>query len=101
MNLKIVKLVFDNYKMRFKQKKKSNFLFFIFLLKKDSLRKLTEDLNKRISELRDTTRIRDDDGDRTSRVREMEKELNSVLDENNVCRFFSRNKKKIFLLAIT
>jgi hypothetical protein len=87
--------------MRFKQKKKSNFLFFIFLLKKDSLRKLTEDLNKRISELRDTTRIRDDDGDRTSRVREMEKELNSVLDENNVCRFFSRNKKKIFLLAIT
>ncbi|CAF0890699.1 unnamed protein product, partial [Adineta ricciae] len=50
---------------------------------KDALKKLSEDLSKRISELRDTNRIREDDGERTSRVRAMEKELNNVLDENN------------------
>ncbi|CAF4409441.1 unnamed protein product, partial [Adineta steineri] len=48
----------------------------------DALNKLSEDLRKRVSELRDTNRIREDDGERTSRVRAMEKELNSVLDEN-------------------
>ncbi|CAF0721783.1 unnamed protein product [Adineta steineri] len=49
----------------------------------DALNKLSEDLRKRVSELRDTNRIREDDGERTSRVRAMEKELNSVLDENS------------------
>ena len=41
-------------------------------------------MNKRIADLRTTGRGKEDDGDRTSRVRTLERELNNVLDENNV-----------------
>ena len=37
--------------------------------------------------MRDSARNRDDDGERSSRVRNLERELNSVLDENNVWQF--------------
>jgi hypothetical protein len=74
-------------------KQKPLLYFFSFsCFQKDALKKLSEDLSRRITEIRGTNQIRDDDGERTSRVRAMEKELNSVLDENNVCLYsFSFN----------
>jgi hypothetical protein len=48
------------------------------------LKKLSEDLSKRVGELKNTSRLKDDDTDRTSRVRIIEKELNDVLNENSV-----------------
>jgi hypothetical protein len=60
-----------------------------FLLKRDGLKKIQDDLSKRIAELRESNRPRDDDGDRTSRIQAVERELNTVLGDYNVCRFFS------------
>ena len=37
-----------------------------------------------MDELKNVSRVRDDDTDRTSRVRAIEKELNDVLTENSV-----------------
>jgi len=44
---------------------------------------------------RPVNRTKDDDIDRTSRVRAMEKELNSVLDENNVRFVFNKQQQRI------
>lgn len=55
-----------------------------FCNQKDELLRKTDDLTARLENTRPVNRTKDDDVDRTSRVRAMEKELNSVLDENNV-----------------
>lgn len=58
---------------------------FALLLQRESLKKLSDDLTRRIAELRDNTARAPTDGtERTSRVRALERELNKVLDENNV-----------------
>ncbi|CAF3484271.1 unnamed protein product [Rotaria socialis] len=58
---------------------------------KENLKKVNEDLQKRMGELRDPSRMKPDDGERTSRVRVLEKELDGALTENQ--QLYDENQK--------
>ncbi|CAF4085747.1 unnamed protein product, partial [Rotaria magnacalcarata] len=58
---------------------------------KENLKKVNEDLQKRMGELRDPSRMKSDDGERTSRVRALEKELDEALTENQ--ELYDENQK--------
>ena len=50
----------------------------------ESWRKSSESYAEQYAKVRDKNPLQDDDSKRTSRVQGMQKELNEVLDENNV-----------------
>lgn len=56
---------------------------------RDSYKKMSEDLQQKLADGHQTARAAGGDGaERTSRVRALERELNKLLDENNVSRRF-------------
>ena len=66
-----------------------NFRYDRSSFQRDSYKKMSEDLQQKLADSHQTSRTAGGDGaERTSRVRALERELNKVLDENNVSRRF-------------